>query len=201
MEKMIIFCTFARSTLKVQEMTEHQKAIIKALVDLDGKGSNKEIYRIAKKYANYGGSTPNNTIRRDLQQSKFIRPVEGCKGYWELIPFNGIVEELLSQNQKQASTISELKEAFKESKMFCEFVRRYLLASSQKTQVKREQIKAIVIDMANHLKFVFPPDVQELVNSFDDEKSPSIMPFHFHASGSMNIENIENVSEIKQKEN
>ena len=66
------------------DMTQGE-AVIKALEDLGGKASLKQIYALAKTYVTFGTKTPEESIRTLLQRSPKAKQKVKGSGWWELV--------------------------------------------------------------------------------------------------------------------
>ncbi len=94
------FCIFA-TMMKKQEKLTHKEAVKKVLEELGGRARLRDIYARVIPIVNYKpGSDIRATLRRLLQTTpELFRPVEGMKGWWELVSFQ---KELADRDNKIA---------------------------------------------------------------------------------------------------
>ena len=64
----LYLCTTNKNKQHQIDMTQ-EEAVIKALQELGGKASLKQIYPVTKRYVTFGSKTPNESIRAILQRS------------------------------------------------------------------------------------------------------------------------------------
>lgn len=87
--------------MKKQGKMTHKKAVKKALEELGGRARLKDIYpRVIPMVTYKQGSDIKATLRRLLQTTPdLFRPVDGMKGWWELVSYQ---EELAEKDKKIA---------------------------------------------------------------------------------------------------
>lgn len=90
--------------MKKQKKLTHKEALRQALEELGGRARVRDLYPRVIPHVRYKlGSDIKATLRRQLQTTpELFRPVEGMKGWWELVSFQ---EELAARDRK----IAELK--------------------------------------------------------------------------------------------
>jgi len=158
-----------------------EEAIIKALEEYGGRASNKQIYERAMMYAEFGGKTPEATIRWWLQKSKHIKPTEGKRGWWELISYqeeiakrDAEIARLRKENEVKDGLIVYMRSEAYLIVIISDWMKRYMNVCKRKSQSVRETIQRVIADIAIRLKFNYSDDTQEILNRFDDEKTPEI---------------------------
>ena len=87
--------------MKIQGELTHKEAVKKALEELGGRARLKDIYpRVIPLVRYKPGSDIKATLRRLLQTTpELFRPVEGMKGWWELVSYR---KELADKDKKIA---------------------------------------------------------------------------------------------------
>ena len=87
--------------MKKQGELTHKEAVKKALEELGGRARLRDIYpRVIPLVKYKPGSDIKATLRRLLQTTpELFRPVEGMKGWWELVPYR---KELADKDKKIA---------------------------------------------------------------------------------------------------
>ena len=87
--------------MKKQGVLTHKEAVMKALEELGGRARLRDIYpRVIPLVKYKPGSDIKATLRRQLQTTpELFRPVEGMKGWWELVSYQ---EELAEKDKKIA---------------------------------------------------------------------------------------------------
>lgn len=95
------FFVSLQSHMKNQGVLTHKEAVRKALEELGGRARLRDIYPRVIPYIKYKpGSDIKATLRRLLQTTpELFRPVEGMKGWWELVSYQ---EELADKDKKIA---------------------------------------------------------------------------------------------------
>ena len=146
-----------------------EEAIIKALEDFGGKACNHDIYERAKKYAHFGGKTPDNTIRWYLQNSKKIRPSEGKRGWWELLSYQQEVSELKTAIAKRDRVIEELRGKTTLTTMFAEVASRYMDALVGFDKEDRKTAREAMKNIMSALKITPNSDLHSRINRFANE--------------------------------
>jgi hypothetical protein len=98
------FLTFVGIMKKQGELT-HKEAVKNALVEMGGRARLRDIYPRVIPFVKYKpGSDIRATLRRLLQTTpELFRPVEGMKGWWELVSYQ---EELAAKDKKIAELTS-----------------------------------------------------------------------------------------------
>ena len=90
----------------IKEGITQEEALVTALKELGGRAPLERIYPQAMNIREFGGNTPESTIRCLLQRSKKFRPTEGKRGWWELISYQ---EEIAELKDKIANLEKEVK--------------------------------------------------------------------------------------------
>ncbi len=118
-----------------------KEAVEKALNILGGKASNKQIYPLAMKFADFSGSkTPEATIRNYLQTGKDLFRPSSKRGWWELVSYQEEVAKLKQEIADLKAEVADRDETIRQLKSVetaDKFVGR--LVKKVKTLCKRDK--------------------------------------------------------------
>ena len=93
---------------KIKECITQEEALVKALQELGGRASLDKIYPQAMNIREFGGNTPESTIRCLLQRSNKFRPTEGKRGWWELVSYQEEIAALCGKINKLEEEVNRL---------------------------------------------------------------------------------------------
>lgn len=146
-----------------------EEAIIQALEDFGGKACNSDIYEHAKLYAQFGGKTPESTIRWYLQKSQRIRPTKGKRGWWELLSYQQEISNLKSDIEERDKIIEQLRSRTSLTAMFAEVASKYMDALLGFDKEDRKRARESLKDIMSVLKITPTIDLHSRINNFANE--------------------------------
>ncbi|MGM9777753.1 MAG: hypothetical protein ACI3ZD_05400, partial [Prevotella sp.] len=111
------------------------EAVIKALEDLGGKASLRQIYDLAKKYTTFGTKTPEESIRSILQRSPKAKQKVKGSGWWELASYQEEIELLKKAIRERDERIRELETMITPIATFERLSNMYMDASMNKEEL------------------------------------------------------------------
>ena len=142
------------------------EAVIKALENLGGKASLRQIYDLAKKYTNFGTKTPEESIRTILQRSPKTKQTEKRSGWWELASYQEEIEKLKKDAANKDAIIRELENKLTPVATFERMANTYMDASMNKDKDDRKIVRDSLNRIKSTLNLSVSSDVNNRIESF-----------------------------------
>ena len=111
----------------------------------------------------FGGNTPESTIRCLLQRSKKFRPTEGKRGWWELISYQEEITELKDKIANLEKEVKRLNYLLEPTPMI-EWLANYYMDKYIKAD--RKEIRNILAKIKADLNIRVSEKVEERLQSF-----------------------------------
>ena len=142
------------------------EAVIKALEDLGGKASLRQIYDLAKKYTFFGTKTPEESIHAILQRSPKTKQTEKGSGWWELVSYQEEIEKLKKDAADKEAIIRELEAKLTPVATFERMANMYMDASMNKDKDDRKIVRDSLNSMKSTLNLSVSSNVSNRIESF-----------------------------------
>lgn len=163
---MEFFCTFvAILSLKADYMTQ-EEAVKKALLDLGGRASLKQIYEIAQKYVTFGTHTPEASIRSIIYRSKEFIPDKDKHGWVEHISYQETIAKLKKENAEKDILIKELFSQLSTPAIFESLANAYMDASMGKDKEDRKSVRDTLKKIQSSLNINLSDKLHQRIESF-----------------------------------
>lgn len=145
------------------------EAVIKALEDLGGKASLRQIYDLAKKYTTFGTKTPEESIRSILQRSPKAKQKVKGSGWWELVSYQEEIELLKKAIRERDERIHELETMITPIATFERLSNMYMDASMNKDKEDRKEVCNILTKIQSRLNLTVSTELYNRIVSFDKD--------------------------------
>ena len=145
------------------------EAVIKALEDLGGKASLRQIYDLAKKYTTFGTKTPEESIRSILQRSPKAKQKVKGSGWWELASYQEDIEQLDKAVKERDERIRELETKITPIATFERLSNMYMDASMNKDKEDRKEVCNILTKIQSRLNLTVSTELYNRIVSFDKD--------------------------------
>lgn len=155
------------NNLKI-DMTQGE-AVIKALEDLGGKASLKQIYALAKTYITFGTKTPEESIRAILQRSPKAKQKVKGSGLWELVSYQEDIARLEQAISAKDERIKELEAQATPIAIFERMANMYMDASMNKDKDDRKEVCNILSKIQSRLNLTVSKELYDRIVSFDKD--------------------------------
>ena len=164
----LYLCSEINNNKLTIDMTQGE-AVIKALEDLGGKASLKQIYALAKTYVTFGTKTPEESIRAILLcPPKAQQKVKGS-GWRELVSYQKETarhEQTISARDKR---IQELEAQMTPTAIFERMANMYMNASMNKDKDDRKEVCNILNKIQSRLNLTVSKELYDRTVSFDKD--------------------------------
>ena len=150
------------------DMTQGE-AVIKALEDLGGKASLKQIYALAKTYVTFGTKTPEESIRAILQRSPKAKQKVKGSGWWELVSYQEEIARLGQAISARDERIKELEAQLTPTAIFERMANMYMNASMNKDKDDRKEVCNILNKIQSRLNLTVSKELYDRTVSFDKD--------------------------------
>ena len=150
------------------DMTQGE-AVIKALEDLGGKASLKQIYALAKTYVTFGTKTPEESIRTLLQRSPKAKQKVKGSGWWELSSYQEEIAQLEQAISARDKRIQELEAQMTPTAIFERMANMYMNASMNKDKDDRKEVCNILNKIQSRLNLTVSKELYDRTVSFDKD--------------------------------
>ena len=150
------------------DMTQGE-AVIKALEDLGGKASLKQIYALAKTYVTFGTKTPEESIRAILQRSPKAKQKVKGSGLWELVSYQEDIARLEQAISAKDERIKELEAQATPIAIFERMANMYMDASMNKDKDDRKEVCNILSKIQSRLNLTVSKELYDRTVSFDKD--------------------------------
>lgn len=150
------------------DMTQGE-AVIKALVDLGGKASLKQIYALAKTYVTFGTKTPEESIRAILLRSPKAKQKVKGSGWWELVSYQEEIARLEQTISARDKRIQELEAQMTPTAIFERMANMYMNASMNKDKDDRKEVCNILNKIQSRLNLTVSKELFDRTVSFDKD--------------------------------
>lgn len=151
------------------------EAVIKALEDLGGKASLKQIYALAKTYVTFGTKTPEESIRAILQRSPQAKQKVKGSGWWELVSYQEEIEHLKQAISSRDERIHELEAQMTPIAIFERMANMYMDASMEKDKEDRKEVCNILNKIQSRLNLAVSKELYNRIASFDKDIPLSVI--------------------------
>ena len=145
------------------------EAVIKALEDLGGKASLKQIYALAKTYVTFGTKTPEESIRAILQRSPKAKQKVKGSGWWELVSYQEEIARLEQTISARDERIQELEAQMTPTAIFERMANMYMNASMNKDKDDRKEVCNILNKIQSRLNLTVSKELYDRTVSFDKD--------------------------------
>ena len=145
------------------------EAVIKALEDLGGKASLKQIYALAKTYVTFGTKTPEESIRAILQRSPKAKQKVKGSGWWELVSYQEEIARLEQAISARDERIQELEAQMTPTAIFERMANMYMNASMNKDKDDRKEVCNILNKIQSRLNLTVSKELYDRTVSFDKD--------------------------------
>lgn len=145
------------------------EAVIKALEDLGGKASLRQIYDLAKKYTTFGTKTPEESIRSILQRSPKAKQKVKGSGWWELASYQEDIEQLDKAVKERDERIRELEIMITPIATFERLSNMYMDASMNKDKEDRKEVCNILTKIQSRLNLTVSTELYNRIVSLDKD--------------------------------
>lgn len=145
------------------------EAVIKALEDLGGKASLKQIYALAKTYIKFGTKTPEESIRAILQRSPKAKQKVKGSGLWELVSYQEDIARLEQAISAKDERIKELEAQATPIAIFERMANMYMNASMNKDKDDRKEVCNILSKIQSRLNLTVSKELYDRIVSFDKD--------------------------------
>ena len=145
------------------------EAVIKALEDLGGKASLKQIYALAKTYVTFGTKTPEESIRAILQRSPKAKQKVKGSGWWELVSYQEEIARLEQTISARDKRIQELEAQMTPTAIFERMANMYMNASMNKDKDDRKEVCNILNKIQSRLNLTVSKELYDRTVSFDKD--------------------------------
>ena len=150
------------------DMTQGE-AVIKALEDLGGKASLKQIYALAKTYVTFGTKTPEESIRAILLRSPKAKQKVKGSGWWELVSYQEEIARLEQTISARDKRIQELEAQMTPTAIFERMANMYMNASMNKDKDDRKEVCNILNKIQSRLNLTVSKELYDRTVSFDKD--------------------------------
>lgn len=145
------------------------EAVIKALEDLGGKATLRQIYDLAQRYATFGTKTPEESIRAILQRSPKAKQKVKGSGWWELASYQEEIELLKKAIRERDERIHELETMITPIATFERLSNMYMDASINKDKEDRKEVCNILTKIQSRLNLTVSTELYNRIVSFDKD--------------------------------
>ncbi len=145
------------------------EAVIKALEDLGGKATLRQIYDLAQRYATFGTKTPEESIRAILQRSPKAKQEVKGSGWWELVSYQEEIEQLKKAIREREDRIKEFVELMTPTATFERLSNMYMNASMNKDKDDRKEVCNILNKIQSRLNLTVSAELYNRIVSFDKD--------------------------------
>ena len=145
------------------------EAVIKALEDLGGKATLRQIYDLAQRYATFGTKTPEESIRSILQRSPKAKQKVKGSGWWELASYQEDIEQLDKAVKERDERIRELETMITPIATFERLSNMYMDASMNKDKEDRKEVCNILTKIQSRLNLTVSTELYNRIVSFDKD--------------------------------
>lgn len=145
------------------------EAVIKALEDLGGKATLRQIYDLAQRYATFGTKTPEESIRAILQRSPKAKQKVKGSGWWELASYQEDIEQLDKAVKERDERIRELETMITPIATFERLSNMYMDASMNKDKEDRKEVCNILTKIQSRLNLTVSTELYNRIVSFDKD--------------------------------
>lgn len=165
-------CTTNKNKQHQIDMTQ-EEAVIKALQELGGKASLKQIYPVTKRYVTFGSKTPNESIRAILQRSPKVKRSKEGRGWWELLSYQDEMAKLKEGISKRDKTIIQLTESLSLVNIFEKLANAYLDVSKNKDRDDRKTVCETLNRIKSTLNISVSNDLWNRIEMFGMDNTTS----------------------------
>ena len=137
------------------------EAVIKALEDLGGKASLKQIYALAKTYVTFGTKTPEESIRAILLRSPKAKQKVKGSGWWELVSYQEEIARLEQTISARDKRIQELEAQMTPTAIFERMANMYMNASMNKDKDDRKEVCNILNKIQSRLNLTVSKELYD----------------------------------------
>ena len=163
----LYLCSEINNKLRI-DMTQGE-AVIKALEDLGGKASLKQIYALAKTYVTFGTKTPEESIRAILLRSPKAKQKVKGSGWWELVSYQEEIARLEQAISARDERIQELEAQMTPTAIFERMANMYMNASMNKDKDDRKEVCNILNKIQSRLNLTVSKELYDRTVSFDKD--------------------------------
>ena len=163
----LYLCSEINNKLRI-DMTQGE-AVIKALEDLGGKASLKQIYALAKTYVTFGTKTPEESIRAILLRSPKAKQKVKGSGWWELVSYQEEIARLEQTISARDERIQELEAQMTPTAIFERMANMYMNASMNKDKDDRKEVCNILNKIQSRLNLTVSKELYDRTVSFDKD--------------------------------
>ena len=164
----LYLCSEINNNKLTIDMTQGE-AVIKALEDLGGKASLKQIYALAKTYVTFGTKTPEESIRAILQRSPKAKQKVKGSGWWELVSYQEEIAQLEQAISARDKRIQELEAQMTPTAIFERMANMYMNASMNKDKDDRKEVCNILNKIQSRLNLTVSKELYDRTVSFDKD--------------------------------
>lgn len=164
----LYLCSEINNNKLTIDMTQGE-AVIKALEDLGGKASLKQIYALAKTYVTFGTKTPEESIRAILQRSPKAKQKVKGSGWWELVSYQEEIARLGQAISARDERIKELEAQLTPTAIFERMANMYMNASMNKDKDDRKEVCNILNKIQSRLNLTVSKELYDRTVSFDKD--------------------------------
>ena len=164
----LYLCSEINNNKLTIDMTQGE-AVIKALEDLGGKASLKQIYALAKTYVTFGTKTPEESIRAILQRSPKAKQKVKGSGWWELASYQEEIARLEQTISARDKRIQELEAQMTPTAIFERMANMYMNASMNKDKDDRKEVCNILNKIQSRLNLTVSKELYDRTVSFDTD--------------------------------
>ena len=164
----LYLCSEINNNKLTIDMTQGE-AVIKALEDLGGKASLKQIYALAKTYVTFGTKTPEESIRAILLRSPKAKQKVKGSGWWELVSYQEEIARLEQAISARDERIQELEAQMTPTAIFERMANMYMNASMNKDKDDRKEVCNILNKIQSRLNLTVSKELYDRTVSFDKD--------------------------------
>ena len=164
----LYLCSEINNNKLTIDMTQGE-AVIKALEDLGGKASLKQIYALAKTYVTFGTKTPEESIRAILLRSPKAKQKVKGSGWWELVSYQEEIARLEQTISARDERIQELEAQMTPTAIFERMANMYMNASMNKDKDDRKEVCNILNKIQSRLNLTVSKELYDRTVSFDKD--------------------------------
>ena len=154
----------------IKEGITQEEALVTALKELGGRAPLERIYPQAMNIREFGGNTPESTIRCLLQRSKKFRPTEGKRGWWELISYQeeiAVLKDRIATLEKEVRRLNYLLEPTPMIEWLANYyMDKYIKADKEDRKDIRNRLAKIKADLNIRVSDKVEARLQSFVTDF-----------------------------------
>ena len=151
---------------KIKECITQEEALVKALQELGGRASLDKIYPQAMNIREFGGNTPESTIRCLLQRSNKFRPTEGKRGWWKLVSYQEEIAALCGKINKLEEEVNRLNYLLEPTPKIEWLFNYYMDKFNKADKEDRKGIRDILVKIKADLNIRVSEKVESRIQAF-----------------------------------